>query len=85
MLCHRSLEESFAASGARDLEFSPVLRAGVGVQIDQQKIIEKKHTDSSYHGEPKPTAPSRWSTDQLFRGVTAGHPGDCRANSDSFL
>jgi hypothetical protein len=44
-----SLEESFAASGARDLEFHPFLRAGVGVQADQQKIIEKKHTDSSFH------------------------------------
>jgi hypothetical protein len=46
MLCHRSPEEFFGASRVRDLEFHPVLRAGVGVQAAQQKIIEKKHTDS---------------------------------------
>jgi hypothetical protein len=53
-----SLEESFAASRVRDLEFHLVLRERVGVQTEEQKIIEKKHTDSSYHGEPKRTAPS---------------------------
>jgi hypothetical protein len=47
MLCHCSLEEAVAASGVRDREFHPVLRAGVGVQADQRKIIEKKRTSSS--------------------------------------
>jgi hypothetical protein len=46
MFRHRSLEESFGASRVRDLEFHPIFRAGVGVQADQQKIIEKKRTDS---------------------------------------